>query len=318
MAGPDLIDSGRVGLKDHQVGGFTPNPPSGVIGVHDCGGRHRHSHPRVGGANRGRRPPQGVLSQGPLRQPHPGEEVQHCRHLAHGDPHGVVQRMGYGQHARPQAVGGCPSLVRRDLRMLPADLVATHRAPVYPHPVWGHLRMRLRGELGYIDEVDTLLRQRRATARARIERHLHVHGGLGDSLGRRGIPVVEGACPRLPSRPLRLDNPSALRKRGGLPLGTTPESLDLSLQRLDSRGQLRKLALLCSDLLVLLRDQGQQGVLTQVCEVFGAIHGTEYSPPTWRPQAKPLINYIMVMWWGSLEPHSYQYSAEESVTVHHL
>jgi hypothetical protein len=71
-----------------------------------------------------------------------------------------------------------------------------------------------------------------------------------------------------------------------------PESLDLSLQRLDSRCQLRQPALLCSDLLVLLRNQGQQGVLTQICEVFGAIHGTEYSPPTWPPQAKPLINYL--------------------------
>jgi hypothetical protein len=63
------------------------------------------------------------------------------------------------------------------------------------------------------------------------------------------------------------------------------------LQRLDPCGQLRHLTLLRGKLLWLLRDQGQEGVSTQACEVFGGIHGTEYSPLAWRPQAKPLINY---------------------------
>jgi hypothetical protein len=34
LAGPDLVDGGRVGLKHPQVGGLAAHPPVGVISMH--------------------------------------------------------------------------------------------------------------------------------------------------------------------------------------------------------------------------------------------------------------------------------------------
>jgi hypothetical protein len=93
--------------------------------------------------------------------------------------------------------------------MLPAHLVTTHGAPAHPHPVLGHLRSWQLGEFRRRDEVDALLCQQPATGRAPIERHRHLHGGLGEGLRRRGFTVTKRARARLASRRLGVGHPRA-------------------------------------------------------------------------------------------------------------
>jgi hypothetical protein len=155
--------------------------------------------------------------------------------------------------------------------MLPAHLVTTHGAPAHPHPVLGHLRSWQLGEFRRRDEVDALLCQQPATGRAPIERHRHLHGGLGEGLRRRGFTVTKRARARLASRRLGVGHPRAPGKWSGLSLPATFELFDLHTQGLVAGAPL-------GDLALQRNHQRQQLLTTQRGKVFGLTYGRHYKP----------------------------------------
>ena len=62
----------------------------------------------VRGAHHACSPPQGILGEGPLRQPHPTQETQDRGDLAYQNPRPIVQRMSGCQEPWPQAMSGGP------------------------------------------------------------------------------------------------------------------------------------------------------------------------------------------------------------------
>src|ERR671919_751083 len=205
VPGPHLVDSSLIGIEGHQVGLLPTHLPAGIVGVDYWRVPNpspqfliRLAHPAPGPAQR-------ILSNGPLGQLHPSQQVQDQGCLEHWNPHLVVQGMGSGHSSRPQSVGGSPVLVWRQVRVLTTDPPATPEAALQGH--------------GY------------------------VHWWFSDCFRTWCLAEREGALPRLAAGALGIAHPSAFGEGSSLALGAALQLSDFTAQGRVAGGQLSHLTL---------------------------------------------------------------------------
>src|SRR5919106_681913 len=180
VPGPHLVDSSLIGIEGHQVGLLPTYLPAGIVGVDYWRVPNpspqfliRLAHPAPGPAQR-------ILSNGPLGQLHPSQQVQDQGCLAHWNPHLVVQGMGSGHSSLPQSVGGSPVLVWRQARVLTTDPPATPEATADPYLVLGHPGAGYGGKISNVGKVSPFPSYLPATPEAALQGHGYVHWWFSD------------------------------------------------------------------------------------------------------------------------------------------
>ena len=285
MAVADLIHRHPCTLKGHQVRRLASHPPARVSGVHGRRPRDRGSQLRISCPHAALSPPQGVLGQRPLRDPHPQQLPQDGWHLAQRHADSIMQHVPLCHDPGRHPMGAGPILVGREVRMLPPHTVATGRAAAHRYPKLPYARSDCLRQVGDRRQFRPLCRQPPPANWAGSEQHGHLYRGLGERLGAGGCAVSERPLPGLAPRLFGGGDPRALGERRGLARALALEPRHFRLQRFHLRRQL-------GNLLLLLGDHSQRLIATQPCEVLRPRHGRQCRSLGGRLQAEPLINYV--------------------------